>query len=251
MKQAILCEGKTDAILISYFLKKKFSWNYVPKSDKLPRLPVNRDNETLNWYTREDRVGNELAIWAVGGFNVIGNKFLSLINRTQMESTPSDRFSRVVIVFDRDNRNVADCELSLSKWLSESNIDYKAATIGAWFTVYTYLKKEPKEEHPLQILCICVPADGKGCLETFLMDCLEASTKPDKELVGEAKLFVSKISDDPYLPKGRLRSKACLGSILSVISPDWVFSKLDERLTFIEWEKFAEVNTVFDEFKIL
>lgn len=251
MKQIILCEGKTDAILISYLLKRQFSWNYIPKSDNLPSFSINRDNETFNWYAHQDKIGQEVAIWGVGGFDEVRKKLRSVVERTQMETQPANRFFRLVVVFDRDERDTSECEGCISTWLSENDMVHDSVSTGKWITLKTPLRKEPPEAHSLHFLCICTSAENNGCLEDFLMECLEQSTSANKALVGEARTFISKISDEPYLRKKRFRSKACLGSILSVISPDWVFSKIDDRLTQVEWERFVQVNDAFGELKEL
>jgi hypothetical protein len=56
MKEIILCEGKTDAILLSYFLIRKFGWKYI--KEQVVRLPVNNENEVLNWYRNSKPVFN-------------------------------------------------------------------------------------------------------------------------------------------------------------------------------------------------
>lgn len=59
MKRAIICEGKTDAILISYFLIRKFDWIYM--EGQVLGFPVDRNNEVLNWYKHPKKPNQELA----------------------------------------------------------------------------------------------------------------------------------------------------------------------------------------------
>ena len=35
-------------------------------------------------------------------------------------------------------------------------------------------------------------------------------------------------------------------AILSVMSPDWVFSELDERLTLVKWEEIKSVESIYE-----
>lgn len=54
MKSILLCEGKSDAILISYYLNKVKNWKFYGKKDKRKvKLPIrNHQNEEVNWYRR-------------------------------------------------------------------------------------------------------------------------------------------------------------------------------------------------------
>lgn len=65
MKNIIFCEGKTDAILLSYYLGKVASWNFSKKLTNNIGLPIrNFENEEVIAYRKGE---NELIIWAVGG----------------------------------------------------------------------------------------------------------------------------------------------------------------------------------------
>ncbi|MBW1649595.1 MAG: hypothetical protein JRJ44_02735 [Deltaproteobacteria bacterium] len=50
----IICEGRTDAILISYFLNKKYGVRFT-QNDPPVKLPVKDKNQIINWYsTKKD-----------------------------------------------------------------------------------------------------------------------------------------------------------------------------------------------------
>jgi hypothetical protein len=82
---------------------------------------------------------------------------------------------------------------------------------------------------------------GTGALEGFLLDGLACQDKVGRDLVDSAHAFVATQPDKPYLAKRRLRPKATLGSVLSVISPDDVFRERNERLVLVGWELVTEV----------
>jgi hypothetical protein len=245
MKKIILCEGKTDAILLSYFLHRK-GWEYI--NEQVVRLPVNKKNEELNWYQHPEKPDQELAIWGVGGIDEIPKKLSEVVNRTSLEGLPANRFGRIVLFFDRDIRIREDCQKLVQKWIEEcSQIKtFDKIILDQWMIVKLNLSKIPPEEYEVQILPIALPKNRKGDLEVFLADCLKDQSEEDKRLVEKTRRFISRIPDEPYLVKKRYRSKACLGSILSVISPDWVFSGLDSRLKLIEWEKIESIVTVYE-----
>lgn len=245
MKRIILCEGKTDAILISYFLKRRFGWLYT--KEQVLQLPVNRDNEVLNWYRHPEKQKQKLAIWGVGGIDRLLVRLKNVVERTQIETSPNNRFQRIVLFFDRDIRNEDECVKLIEDWVMNSKLQLlDPLQLGEWVDATTDLsRKQPPENYQLSVLSIVLPPDGKGNLEIFLTDALKNHSDADKHLVEEARAFVGNLPDEPYLTKQRLRSKASLGSILSVMSPDWVFSELDERLALVQWEDIESALNVY------
>jgi len=245
MKGIILCEGKTDAILISYFLIKRFGWEYMREA--VIKLPIEKDNEVLNWYRHPEKPDQELAIWGVGGIDEILVKLELVIDRTRNEQTPDNRFERIVLFFDRNSRSKKQCEDLLEKWIVESGLEVSdKLQLGEWDDASLALNKTPKEDHQLRMLPIVLPPDSEGNLEIFLMKSLKKQSCHERQLVDEAGKFIDCLPKEPYLSKKRFRPKACLGSILSVMSPDWVFSELNERLTRVQWEELESVTTAYE-----
>lgn len=245
MKRIIICEGKTDAILISYFLIGKFGWTYIRR--QVLTLPVDRDNEVLNWYEHPEKPDQELAIWGSGSIEQIPIKLAHVTELTENERTPEDRFKRIVLFFDRDDRSGDECAALVKEW-TENNDQLELIEdpeLGQWSHAKIELRKSPAEPHELLILPIAVPPASKGNLEIFLMDAIRGESEHDEQLVDKAEEFIYGLPDEPYLSKKRYRPKARLGSILSVISPDWVFSRLDDRLTRITWEEIESVEAVY------
>ena len=245
MKRIILCEGKTDAILISYFLIKRFGWSYTDK--QVIRLPVARDNEMLNWYRHPEKRDGELAIWGVGGIDNLPARLGNVIERTQRERNPKNRFERIVLFFDRDRRNEEECANLIKEWATNCKLKLTdTLQLGKWADATTDLfGKSPPEIYQLSILAIVLPPDGKGNLETFLIDALKKHSDVDKHLSEKASAFIGNLPDEPYLSTQRLRPKACLGAILSVMSVDWAFSKVHERLTQVQWEDITSVLNAY------
>jgi hypothetical protein len=245
MKKIILCEGKTDAILLSYFLIKRFGWQFI--KEQVVGLPSNKDNEVLNWYRHQEDPHQELAIWGVGSINEIPKKLSEVVNRTCIERSPDNRFGRIVLLFDRDILTRKKCMELVKEWIDGcSRINtFGKVILDKWLIAKLVLNKTPPEEYEVQILPIALPKSKKGNLEVFLVDCLKDQSEEDKLLVEKTRRFISRLPDNPYLHKERCCSKACLGSILSVISPDWVFSEMHRRLTQIEWEKIESVLAIY------
>jgi hypothetical protein len=250
MKNIIISEGKTDAILLSYFLIKKYSWQYEKKEDaRLKKdigFQIEQDNEELNWYNHSDKPNGELAIWGVGGIDNIPKRLGDVIERTRREGrSPDNRFEKVIIFFDRDIRTDDDCQNLVNKWFRDNQISIEEIRFEQWMEIRITLFDGKYDI--IKVMAIVLPRDAQGSLETFLAESLrnQPEREYDKQLVDEANIFINKIPDEPYLTKDRLRAKACLGCILSVISPDWVFSELDRRLKLVEWEKLESVSSVY------
>jgi len=253
MKRIILCEGKTDAILISYFLNKRFGWEYIKEKEKLeklkklPGLPVVRANEKRNWYRHPEKPDQELAIWGVGGIDQLPIKLGQVIERTRIEGIPDNRFESIVLFFDRNSRSKDECENLFKEWIVGGGIELSGdLQIGQWVNASITLNKTPKEDYQLHVLSIALPPDSEGNLEVFLMNSLKEQSCHDRQLVDEADKFISCLPDEPYLSKKRLRPKACLGSILSVMSPDWVFSEQDKRLRRVQWERIESLTPAYE-----
>lgn len=51
MNRLIMCEGVTDAILLSYYLEKMAGWKYCKGPDNL-RIKRENHNESVNWYKK-------------------------------------------------------------------------------------------------------------------------------------------------------------------------------------------------------
>lgn len=81
MNNLILCEGETDAILLSYYLQRTCGWRFVKKSPPGVNIKADRGHgESANWYQRD---GDYLLICAVG--SKIGSN-ASLMKRLRRRS---------------------------------------------------------------------------------------------------------------------------------------------------------------------
>src|SRR6266545_3083936 len=225
MKRIILCEGKTDSILISYFLLKTFGWSHMKHQSRERDFPIDDGNEQFNVYSHPEKTNQDLGIWGGKGLEDLPRKLGLVAERNRDERDPSRRYDRIVLFFDRDSRSEDDCISLVRTWLQKANIYVPTGRdliLGAWFPTFTNLNLSPPKRYDQELLCIVLPPGANGALETFLLDCLKNESASDKHLVDEADKFIVTIPATPYLPQSRLRAKACLGAVLSVISPDWV-----------------------------
>jgi hypothetical protein len=248
MHSVIICEGKTDAILLSYFLIKLYGWKHAKKH--LLKLSSNeaidRENEIINWYINSEKPERGLVIWGVGGISQVPTKLSSVIDRTINEREENKRFDRIAIYFDRDTKSLDECHTLTETWCHDCGIglpdDY---CINMWTDISVELAMTPRESHTIQIMYVVIPPNEPGNLESFLIKAIRDSSDDGSTLVDRADDFIAHLPDEPYLLRQRLRGKAWLGTILSVMSPDWVFSTIDERLHQIEWEDLINEQEIY------
>jgi len=244
MKRAIICEGKTDAILVGYFLIKVYGWFYSKQT--FLQLPYDKPNEVLNWYTHPNRVGSELVVWGAGGITRVGQKVSEIIERTRSEHIGQNRFDHVVVLIDRDNRTIEQCEDLVRGWFLAAGLQFADdITAGEWKTTNTQLVKIPPEAHQVRALSIVLPPMGEGCLEIFLAEALRSTGDPDRPIVDGCRNLVNAMPAEPYLREPRLRPKAAIGAVLSIMSPDWVFGDLDEKLKTVAWEEIEMAHGAY------
>lgn len=51
MNKLILCEGATDAILLSYYLERTAGWKFVRQPPQGVSIRATEQNEEVTWYT--------------------------------------------------------------------------------------------------------------------------------------------------------------------------------------------------------
>lgn len=208
MKSILLCEGKTDAIILSYYLGTVKGWNYHRNNKKKVNIPIrNKDTEEVNWYKLKDDL---LAIWSVGG---------------------KDNFENDEYILNDLDKSFSDkgCFLNLknNEWIDG---------------IY---KNEFDDEINVKCLTLIIPFDKKGALETFLLDAISELGDEEKVLINRCKTFIDEFDLIKYLNTERLRVKGELSTTLAVMYPDKVFTTIDNMLRNISWEKYKTVQESF------
>ena len=81
MNKIILCEGETDAILLSYYLDKVAGWKFCKKGPADIAIKTDTFEQSANWYQKDE---DRLLICAVGGKDtmreqrIIRSRFLTM-----------------------------------------------------------------------------------------------------------------------------------------------------------------------------
>ena len=227
MNKLILCEGKSDVVLLSYYLGKMCNWEVAKKGPA--QLKVKYDEQCGEygcWYRRGD---DYLFICGVGGKDRFGSFFQT---RLLHAITDSSSFTHIAFVTDRDDRDAEDIAAQLQSWLAP----IEAAPLQNEWTSVDYqdgfgLRQE------LQLLMLIIPTDHEGALETVLMDAISEDPY-DQKIVERSKQFVTEMEPiaDRYLHKARLRLKAQLSVTWAIQSPEKEFHFIDEQIRAVPWE---------------
>lgn len=247
MNNIILCEGKTDGIILSYYLEKKYGWKHT-NNKNLPQIKYEKNNQKLAWY---EKMENKTAIFGCGGKTNISNEIKKIVEMQKMPAT-SSKFKKMVIMIDHDNFTDEDLRNEIFDWINDNKIIINdKIELGKW------IKARVKEENinrelyfEFEIIAIIIPKIENGYLEVFLLDALKEDTE-DKKIVEESSRYIERLKDVKYLEKEKFRTKAQFQAVLSVISPEWVFTNIDERMKRVNWEKLESVNNSFNELEKL
>lgn len=234
MNRVLLCEGVTDAILLSYYLEKVSGWKYC-KGPKNLEIKTKNRNESVNWY----RKGEEyLLICGVGGKNNFAKFFETRIKNPIFMS---DAFQKIVFVTDRDER--ADSEIINELYTEDmlKNLEDRRWRNNIYRNAY-------EMEKMLEVLLVVIPKESQGALETVMLEAI-AEDLYDRNIIEKVDDFMQQMSKEAekYLSTERLQLKAKLGVTWAVQFPEKVFSRIDEQIRNVEWEKSELLKRIFRE----
>lgn len=238
MKALILCEGKTDAILISYLLCKISNWNPT-KADKKMNITVSeKNNESAYWYKRKD---DKLLICGVGGKDKFSTFFFEKIYYAIHSYPQSETFDKIIVIQDRDNESIKDLLNKIKTCLHPIAQEVKN---NEW-TTNVYTDSFGKKTH-INILALVIPFEFEGALESVMLASLKENQK-EQYIVEHSESFVDEIKEfaKDYINKPRIELKAKFGVSFAVLSPMKVFTYIDELIKTVEWEKYTQIKDIF------
>lgn len=237
MKSILLCEGKSDAILVSYYLNKVKGWEFYGKKDKRKVIiPIrNNENEEANWYRLGDDI---LSIWGIGGQSNLKYAIEQVLIINKLADR-EDAFNKIIILTDRDN-SVNDEGLlnELSEYLEEVNLQN-----NEW--VDKEYTNEFQDVIEVKILPIIIPFNKSGALETFILDAICEMGEEEKQIVDKSKEFISGFDLMNYLHTQRLKVKGELAVTLGTLFPQKTFTPIDSMLKNINWEEYKTIQEGF------
>ena len=237
MRSVILCEGHTDAILLSYYLGRVYGWKPLKRQPTNCFITVDSQNQDVNWYKKAD---DELLICAVDGNTNFGSFYHNKIEHPLIDS---DLFQKLVVITDHDKNTIKTIEKSVNDAIWGETAYFKN---GIW-TEATYYNSFA-EEKKLQVLLKIIPEKYEGALETVMLDAI-AEDPYDNEIVNRCKAFIDEIRPfaEKYINKDRLALKAKLSATWAVQSPEKVFRFIDQQIRMVAWENSTVLKSCFAE----
>jgi hypothetical protein len=259
MKSIILCEGKTDLYLLSYYLGKVAGWKSVKSKaykemkrkleEKLSSFANHSDNQEVEWYFNDNE--DVLCIFATGSNNMIKDGLKQVINLNM--NTSEQNFDKVAVVSDRDDEHVEAALLrEIKAVLTKNNIGFDTLVHNQWNVSNPYLTNGLEDEHRLSLLPIIIPFDENGTIETFLLNARKEIDPAEKRIVTSGNDLVDVLAKDPdvkskYLSPRGIRPKAKLGVYFAIVSPNRTYDEGNRVLLSIPWEELGEVQRTFKE----
>lgn len=236
-KSIILCEGETDAILISYYLLRMRKMRFFQENTFLQKT------EKTYWYRNPE--GETVAITWVNGHE-FSPAMLEVLRVNELANSAEERFSKIAVLADHDDDSSEDMMQQLLDTLCEKarGEQQETRTYQARWEGFPFLDcgQEPYE---LQYFGALIPYDDEGALETFvvqqLCDAEDDGERGDNQKVRqEVNALIDRVkhSGTRYLTHRREQTKSELSLFLSVIQPDRTFSTLHEMLEDIDWKVF-------------
>lgn len=244
MNSVILCEGRTDAILLSYYLGKVYGWSY---SKKGPKDYVKIDagqNQEINWYKKNN---DYLLIFGVGGKDNFKNVIDNYVSQILQNYPQENSFKNIVIVADKDSAEIQEIEKLHTEWLKPY---VKKVVNSMWLE--NEFEDNFSNVHKIRTLSIIIPVDKQGALETTLLDAISEEDY-DKIIVDKCAEFIGDVRTvaNKYIKTDRLALKAHLATVFAVLSPEKVFSQLDIIIKGVPWEKSQILMECFEILKDL
>ena len=237
MNKIILCEGETDAILLSYYLGKVAGWEYCKKAPDGIAIKSNTFDQSVNWYKKDD---DRLLICSVGGKDKFAEFFRSTVMRPIVDA---GAFSRIALVLDRDDKEIQSIEAHASsvfkpvvttmknnEWIKNSYMDAYGI------------------EQAIDALLVVIPTEHQGALETLMLDSIaenpydEAIVKRAGEFVDEMKTVASR-----YINGRRKEIKAHLDVTWAIQYPEKVFKLINEQILSVKWENSEVLRKCFEQ----
>jgi len=250
MKSIILCEGKTDLILYSYYLNKLCGWQFIDinraykskSKDRLLKMTINnRDTQEYNWYYRENDI---LCIYAVGSkYNFINAlEEIVLLNL----AASNDNFDKVVIISDRDDSN-SEVEIIKNIWtyFSKSSIKFKHIFHNKWNVSDDY--DDSGNIFRLALLPLIIPFNESGTIEIFMLNCRKEISDGENTLIEDIYRFIDELAENNYVKSNYLQErglipKSKLSTYFSIVSPNRTFDVGNKILESIPWERYTEFH---------
>lgn len=238
MKNAILCEGSTDGILLQYFMRKVYHWE--DGNNK-----VNLFGSKVSWFRTMKKESKRLDIASCKGCSNILSNF-HLILEFNYNATTGEDYEKIVVVTDRDEIGTEEEFLnSISRMLEHNHVNLMGEFKHNVWCSCEYRTSIGKKRK-MEILILVIPFEQTGAMETFLLKSISENDEYDARIIETGNQFVENI--DPkkkYLTKRRYITKAKFDVYFSIRTAAEQFVQRQNILKDIEWEKYINIQEEF------
>lgn len=238
MRSVILCEGSTDFVLLQYYMRKVYGWEYKKN-----------DSVLINGYKarkcvlKKDR--SELNIIGCGGCSRIPEGLQFILDSNSL-SAEDEAYDRIVIITDRDEvETESEFETIIATELGKQQIEWKDDISNDKWIDFHY--ENGQGDHcNAKILLLVIPFEDTGAMETFLLDAVGKADSYDAQIISECNQFVDNVDNQKkYLNKRRYITKAKFDVYFSVRTAAEQFVERQNILKNIPWEDYAEIQSSF------
>lgn len=239
MNSLILCEGKTDCILLQYFLEKVYLWEYKRRGS----VRITRDC----WSNCFVKGEHTLTIAETKGCSrlVEGLMYAIASNESTAPGSTNTFFDKIVIFTDNDevctSKNMID---EILTEISKTSVKFQSRLKNGVWNKGTLNGVDGTKK--FELLMMFIPFDENGALETYLLDCIGKNDAYDKKIIDKGNAFIDVI--DPiqkYLNHRRLKTKAKFDVYFSVRTSADQYSERQNILKSVAWENYTVIREDF------
>ncbi|HEX3044885.1 MAG TPA: hypothetical protein VHY08_09020 [Bacillota bacterium] len=232
MNSVIFCEGRVDAVLIGQYLVAHRGWVYSQKPKENLKLEREDDKQIIYIYKRND---DWVYVWAVGGRNRFKSPLETIkVNNHRQES--ANKVNNIVILIDNDDGDEAQIRTEFNSYFDTTGLQNNEWVDFSYQDSFSF-------DNIAKVLLLIIPFDEPGAMETVMIHSLQEDD--DEDLIPQCCGFVDNIRTRKYLQNRRLKLKAKLSTIVSIIEPDRGSDNLVNLVSSIRWHKYDSVHQAF------
>lgn len=238
MRSVILCEGSTDFVLLQYYMRKVYGWEYKKNESVL----IN-DYKARKCVLKKDH--SELNIIGHGGCSRIPGGLQFILDSNSL-SAEDEAYDRIVIITDRDEvETESEFETIIATELGKQQIEWKDDISNDKWIDFHY-ENGQGDNCNAKLLLLVIPFEDTGAMETFLLDAIGKANPYDAKIISDCNQFVDNVDNQKkYLNKRRYITKAKFDVYFSVRTAAEQFVERQNILKNIPWEDYAEIQNSF------
>lgn len=238
MRSVILCEGSTDFVLLQYYMRKVYGWEYK-KNDSV----LIKGYKARKCVLKKDC--SELNIIGCGGCSRIPGGLQFILDSNSL-SAEDEAYDRIVIITDRDEvETESEFETIIATELGKQQIEWKDDISNDKWIDFHY-ENGQGDNCNAKLLLLVIPFEDTGAMETFLLDAIGKANPYDAKIISDCNQFVDNVDNQKkYLNKRRYITKAKFDVYFSVRTAAEQFVERQNILKNIPWEDYAEIQNSF------